>query len=96
MPYPLNIHNISARDAPGLRHLDSTCSWEPRRYWASTPTPDDSASNRADNDADLITSDDPWYLDVCGKLLLEKCPKEVCVGREIGRGEVKGVLKVSS
>ena len=57
---------------PSLRTYDSTESWNPQFHWPSTPVPDDSASQQAENTADLITSDDPWYLDAAVKLVIEK------------------------
>lgn len=69
MPTPLTI--------PNLRTFDSTDSWSPQTKWPSTPVPEDSSSNVPPNSADLITSDDPWYLDATAKLVLEKIPPSI-------------------
>lgn len=69
MPAPLTV--------PNLRTFDSTESWSPHTKWPITPVPDDSSSQQADNTADLITSDDPWYLDAAAKLIIEKIPQSM-------------------
>ena len=69
------IRYLPAPLGPSLRKFDSTESWNPQTHWRSTPVPEDSASQQGENTADLITSDDPWYLDAAVKLVLEKIPR---------------------
>ena len=78
------IRFLPAGHSPILRKFDSTESWNPQTHWPSTPVPEDSASQQAENTADLITSDDPWYLDAAVKLILEKIEK---IPRLIGSGQ---------
>ena len=67
----------AALTVPNLRTFDSTDSWSPQTKWPSTPAPEESSSQQAENTADLITSDDPWYLDAAAKLMLERVPQSI-------------------
>ena len=52
-------------------------------------------SHQAENTADLITSDDPWYLDAATRLILEKIPPSI--SRDQPEFEtVYGILKYCS
>ncbi|KAL8832576.1 MAG: hypothetical protein Q9191_000200 [Dirinaria sp. TL-2023a] len=81
-------------DTGVLRTFDSTESWNPQTVWPSTPDPYDSISFQTTNSADLITSDDPWYLEAVVQLVLQKLPQSICALKpEVDREEVYVMLQ---